>query len=235
MPRASGDVADLPHPRLESEQGSLGGRQVAAGIFGHSQQRGGLRAPDHIILGGQRQRLAGVRDRAGDVAQRQRAIGAGRGDRSGQRAILGFVHHDHLRGGLRRRIDPALGVAQPRLAGFQFAAVQQRPRIAEAEHRVGADQIIGQLLRPAQPRRRLITEVHRQPDALDQVRGALEVLGDQRMAGSLRPADRSARTTRSPADGARTPDRVAPPASAPGEHRRRGGDSDTTGADRRAG
>ena len=94
-----------------------------------------------IILGGQRQRPAGVLDRAGDVAQRQGAIGAGAGNRGGQRAILRFVHHDHLRGDLRRRIDPTFGSPQPRLAGLQFAAVQQRPRVAEAEHRVGADQL----------------------------------------------------------------------------------------------
>ena len=50
---------------------------------------------------------------------------------------------------------------------------------------MGADQIVGQLLCPAQPRRRLITYVHRQPDALDQVRGALEILGGQGMADGV--------------------------------------------------
>ena len=34
-----GDVADLPHTRLEIEQGLFGSFQIAARVFGYSQQR----------------------------------------------------------------------------------------------------------------------------------------------------------------------------------------------------
>ena len=138
--------------------------------------------------------------------------------------------------GIRRRVQPPLGVPQACLDALELAARQQRPDEPDAEHRPDPDHLVGQRLEPADaPSASCRLLAHGRDRQLDQVRRPLEVLGGQRVADRLgRLAVLLVPRARPPVQvGERR--RAARPAGAPAARRRRGGGSGTTGGGRRAG
>jgi hypothetical protein len=85
-----------------------------------------------------------------------------------------------------RRVEPPLGVPQPRLDALQLAADQECPGIPNAQHGPDPDQLIGERLEPATRRGLLSSLAHGRDRKLNQVGRALKVLGAQRVADRLR-------------------------------------------------
>ena len=134
-------------------------------------------------------------------------------------------------------VQPALGLLQ---------ALARRPRVSPSTSRTPAYAVAQHRSLPgsassgsASSHRRSVAScrslAHRRDRELDQVGRSGEVPAGHRVADRLGPFAVAARTSRSPADAARARGRAARRAGAPGARRRRGGDSDTTGAGRRAG
>src|SRR5258706_14565178 len=104
-------------------------------------------------------------------------------DSSRETAKFLFIYDDHRsRSGKRqitrvcRRVQPSFGVQQSGKRGFELAATQLRPGIANAEHWPEVNQLVGERLEPAQQHGSLSTLAHGCHCQLDQVRAARELL-----------------------------------------------------------
>ncbi len=105
------------------------------------------------------------------------------------------------------------------------------PAYSVAEHWPAAQQVVGKRSEPAEKRDFLPIPAHRRQCPLEQVsRACATSLAARAWRNGIGRAARGARTTRSRAGARWQLDRAAPPARAPGAHRQRGGDSDTSAA-----
>ena len=177
-------------------------------------------------------------DGAGHVPAHPRLRGAVDGDLPPDSADAGRPRRRPWTAVLPRgsgAVQPALGVAQPGLDAVELAVHEEGARVRQAQHRPGAEHLVGEGLEPA-AQRGLLPRPGAGP-AGPARRGPPPARSRRRPArgGSPRPARRCARTSRSPAGAGRGPRRAARRAGGRAARRRRGGGSGTTGGDRRAG
>ena len=219
--------------------GVLGERsvEVALGPGREPEQRVGGRPAQLVVVRRDGEHAAGMVDRAGDVAARQRQRGAVHLDRARQCRQLRLVDDDHARGvaGRGRQRQPLLDVAQVVVDAIELAGRHQRAHEADGEHRPDAHDVVGDELRPRAHRRVLPAAAQAGSASSASVGGPVEVAGRERVpdrVGRLvvlgepgaRPAMQLDRGVRDLRRGA-----------ARAARRRRGGGTDTTRVDRRAG
>ena len=171
-----GDVADAPH--AGDRLGVGGERTVEVAVRPRCQPEQRVRRRVfEVVVGGDGEHAARVRDGGGDVTASQGHGGAVHLDRARQRSELGVVDHDHARGvpvgGVHRQ--PALDLVEVGLDAIGLAVRHEGADEADGEHRADPYDVLRNELRPVAERRVLAGSSHLRHRELGQLRGAVEI------------------------------------------------------------